>query len=173
MRTYNTTIANNLEAVISHLNSLDDNELVNVHNTYCRNQNYSDDEIYSNDEDFFNTFFEGKTNEAVRAVCYGEYEYMNEYVKFNGYGNLVSFNNPSAYIDITAIANDILEDAREYDIELEECFVLNGITYEGTEEEAKEQYEEEKEAFEEYETNEGEEFTTFDEWVRDNITIFE
>lgn len=43
-----------------------------------------------NDEDFFNTYFECKPMEAVRAVYYGDYHYMNEYVKFDGYGSLVS-----------------------------------------------------------------------------------
>jgi hypothetical protein len=35
-------------------------------------------------------FFEGKPNEAVRAVYYGDYRYMDAYVQFNGYGNLTS-----------------------------------------------------------------------------------
>ncbi|UPI12515.1 hypothetical protein [Bacillus phage SBSphiJ4] len=43
-----------------------------------------------NDEDFFNTYFEGKPMEAVRAAVYGDYHYMNDYVKFDGYGNLKS-----------------------------------------------------------------------------------
>lgn len=48
-------------------------------------------QVYENDEDFFNMFFEGKTVEAVRATQYGEYNYNDEYVQFNGYGNLDSF----------------------------------------------------------------------------------
>ncbi|AXH71048.1 hypothetical protein BSP38_006 [Bacillus phage BSP38] len=43
-----------------------------------------------NDEDFFNTYFEGKPMEAVRAAHYGDYHYMDDYVKFDGYGNLKS-----------------------------------------------------------------------------------
>ena len=45
-----------------------------------------------NDEEFFNTFFEGRVNEAVRAVCYGYYSYTDDLVKFNGYGNLESIS---------------------------------------------------------------------------------
>ncbi|APZ82469.1 hypothetical protein Goe24_02500 [Bacillus phage vB_BsuM-Goe24] len=45
-----------------------------------------------NDEDFFNTYFEGRPHEAVRAVCYGDYGYMDDYVKFDGYDNLVSIS---------------------------------------------------------------------------------
>lgn len=42
-----------------------------------------------NDEEFFNVFFEDKI-EIARAICYGNYNYAHEYVKFNAYGNLVS-----------------------------------------------------------------------------------
>lgn len=45
---------------------------------------------YNNNEDFFRTFFDNKIDEAVRAVCYGDYRYMDDYVQFNGYGNLKS-----------------------------------------------------------------------------------
>ena len=47
-------------------------------------------EYYENDEYFFNDFFNGNVIEAVRAVSYGNYNYMDEYVKFDGYGNLES-----------------------------------------------------------------------------------
>src|SRR6185312_393228 len=47
---------------------------------------------HENDEDFFNTFFENNPSGAVRATHYGEYNYSDDYVRFNGYGNLESFN---------------------------------------------------------------------------------
>ena len=46
--------------------------------------------IESNDEDFFNLFFEGKPMEAVRAASYGHYNYADDWVWFNAYGNLES-----------------------------------------------------------------------------------
>lgn len=49
-------------------------------------------DVWENDEEFFNTFFEGKPLEAVRATFYGDFRYMDEYVRFNGYGNLESLN---------------------------------------------------------------------------------
>lgn len=114
-------VKNTLEAITEYLNDLTNSELVNLHNQYCQSAGYSDDEIYINDEDFFNTFFEEKTLEAVRAVCFGEYRYQDDYVIFNAYGNLESFNNPAEHIDIKAIAADILENPEIYsDIELEE-----------------------------------------------------
>ena len=50
-------------------------------------------EYWNNDEEFFNTFFANNPTEAVRSVYYGDYNYCDEFVKFNGYGNLESFND--------------------------------------------------------------------------------
>ena len=44
----------------------------------------------SNDEDFFEVHFGNNPMEAVRAVCFGEYNYSDDYVRFNAYGNLKS-----------------------------------------------------------------------------------
>lgn len=116
-----TEVIKTEQAIREYIDGLSDSELVKLHNEYCREQNYSDDEIYTNDEDFFNTYFEGKTLEAVRAVCFGEYEYQNEYVKFNGYGNLESFNDPEPHVDKDAICTAIFEEEfTPYDIELTE-----------------------------------------------------
>ncbi len=114
-------IKNNLEAIKDYIDNLDDDEQIRLHNEFCQSHGNGDDEIYDNDDDFFNTFFDNRTIEAVRAVCYGEYNYTDSYVKFNGYANLVSFNNPENEIDITEIAEDILDNpGNYYDIELEE-----------------------------------------------------
>lgn len=58
----------------------------------CNSWNGSLDwlDYQENDEEFFNIYFEGNPNEAVRATYYGEYKYMDEYVRFNAYGNLKS-----------------------------------------------------------------------------------
>ena len=114
-------IKNNLESVKEFLNNSNTDTLVAFHNQYCQNCNYSDNEIFTNDDEFFNTFFEGRVIEAVRAVAYGEYNYSHEYVQFDGYGNLISFNDPETYIDIEEIAQNILDEPGDYyGIELEE-----------------------------------------------------
>jgi len=77
--------------IVKLIDEMTQDELIQLNNTYCQNIG-SDDEIWDNDEEFFNVFFENKVLEAVRAVCYGEYNYSDNYVKFNGYGNLESFN---------------------------------------------------------------------------------
>lgn len=130
------TIKNNIEAVIEYLNGLDNSEQIRAWNQMCQNDQRGDDEIYSNDEEFFNMFFDGKVIEAVRAVSYGEYNFQDDWVMFNGYANLESFNSPDAHIDLTEIANDILENPSDYDIELEDDeFMIIETDEEGNEDE--------------------------------------
>jgi hypothetical protein len=114
-----TTIKNNRQAVLDHLNDLSNDELVRAHDQYCENSNDPDNEIYYNDEEFFNTFF-SQVMDAVRAIAYGKYNYADEFVKFNGYANLETTNDPADWIDLSEIAEDILECPADYDIELEE-----------------------------------------------------
>lgn len=66
-------------------------EKVDIHNTYAR-ENNPDDEIYENDEEFFETYFEGRPFEAVRSSYFGHYKFSDNYVWFNGYANLDSSN---------------------------------------------------------------------------------
>lgn len=49
-------------------------------------------DVYENDEEFFNMAFEGNPMEAVRATQYGSYAFGDEYVRFDGYGNLESMS---------------------------------------------------------------------------------
>ena len=49
-------------------------------------------DVYENDEEFFNMFFEGKPAELARAIYYGDFNYNDEYIKFNGYENLETFS---------------------------------------------------------------------------------
>ncbi len=56
-----------------------------------------DDQIYNFDEDFFEIYFSGNPMEAVRAAFFGEITCWNdEYIRFNGYGNLVSMSDYQA-----------------------------------------------------------------------------
>lgn len=71
-------------------------------------------EAYPNDEDFFNTFYSHDVAEAVRAALYGNYNFNDDYVGFDGYGNLVSFNY-SEYVDeLKSEVEDIVELLLEY-----------------------------------------------------------
>lgn len=71
-------------------------------------------EVYENDEYFFETFFGNNTIEAVRAVCYGEYNYCDDLVRINAYGNLESCNNWEYEEDLQSYIDDIIENLIEY-----------------------------------------------------------
>ena len=64
--------------------------------------------FYENDEDFFNTFFADNPMEVARATFYGNYKYCDEFVRFNGYGNLESFDEYEAMKEIKAYIDDIV-----------------------------------------------------------------
>lgn len=115
-----TTIKKTEEAVKEYISGLTDSETVSAHNQMCDNLNYPDDQIFSNDEDFFNSFFENRVLEAVRAVAYGDYNYGHDWVKFNGYGNLESTSYPNDWIDEPQLIEDIINNPDDYYIEFED-----------------------------------------------------
>jgi hypothetical protein len=81
-----------INQVIDLINAMDNYDLVTLNNEYCQAANYHDSEIFANDEDFFQTFFEIDTLKAIQATQFGDYRYHDNWVTFNGYGNLDSFN---------------------------------------------------------------------------------
>lgn len=105
-----------LDLIVQHLETLTDSDLVSINNQYCQNNNMSDDEVYVNDEDFFETFFATKLD-AVRSVAYWEYNYTHDYVRFNWYGNVESFEsyNVSDMVETPEnISKDIMENPSDY-----------------------------------------------------------
>lgn len=74
------------------------------------NGRFDDIDYWENDEEFFNCFFQCKPMEAARAVYYGDYNYMDDYVKFNAYGNLESANNFKLIDDFRDYIDDIAEE---------------------------------------------------------------
>jgi hypothetical protein len=109
-----TEIKNNFEAVLEYLEGLSDSELMGVHNDFCQSINDGDNLIHDNDEDFFEMYFENDVIGAVRAASYGEYNFNDKYVKFNGYANLESFDTVADHVDLDDIANNILESPENY-----------------------------------------------------------
>ena len=65
-------------------------------------------EYWNNDEEFFNTFFYNNPTEAVRSAYYGDYNYCDKYVRFNGYGNLESFNDYDLEKEYKEYINEIV-----------------------------------------------------------------
>lgn len=86
--------------LIDEFDNLDDKSLLRIHTEF---NEY--DHVYDNtDPDFFDRYFEN-TDDAVRAVCYGDYEYMAPFVRFNGYGNLETTWNLKDFIYIDELAD--------------------------------------------------------------------
>jgi hypothetical protein len=83
-------------------------------------------EYYENDEYFFELYFSNPA-EAVRAAHFGNYNYSDDFVKFNGYGNLDSYTEHEVEEELKSSIDEILKrmEALEgkidiYDAELEE-----------------------------------------------------
>ena len=69
-------------------------------------------EFWENDEEFFNTFFNNPM-EAIRATYYGNYNYNDDYVKFNGYGNIDSYSEYERIEEIKDNIDDIVDNLIE------------------------------------------------------------
>ena len=119
--------------LLNDFNTLED--VVRELNSWNACLDYLD--VYSNDEEFFEMFFEGNPMEVARAIYYGDYNYNDEYIKFNGYGNLESFSeydykelleenieeiteNLIEYAEYISIGNEELEDLLSQYFEVEE-----------------------------------------------------
>ena len=91
-------------------------------------------EFWENDEEFFNTFFNNPM-EAIRATYYGDYNYNDEYVKFNGYGNIDSYSEYERIEEIKNNIDDIVDNLIEcyYNIYINE--ELENLLLESLEEE--------------------------------------
>lgn len=106
------------EFFTDYLENLQTDELINLWNQKSEEQSDYEDKIYYNDEFFFDDYFFTNASEAVRAVWYGNYNYMDLYVKFNAYGNLESTSNLMDFIDLEdlkdfLVENEILREAEE------------------------------------------------------------
>jgi hypothetical protein len=107
-----------IKAIIEEINCFDNDQMVQLNNEYCDQQNSPDDQIYSNDANFFADVYGGDVMEAVRAVSYGDYNYTHDWVKFNGYGNLESMNvidEDDLCESIDTIAEEVADNFHNYD----------------------------------------------------------
>jgi len=106
------------QQIIEQLQSLTANGLMQIHNEYCQSVNNCDNEIYHNEEYFFNYFFSSNPMELAKAISFGDYRYHDEFVKLDAYGNLESFDTIMNHIDIDAIAEDIIKNSNSYSLTL-------------------------------------------------------
>lgn len=106
-----------VQAVKEYLNNIFDDDLLHIYNNVQQELGYGDDEIYNNDEEFFRTFFENDVWGVVQRIHFGDWNYSHSYVKFNGYGNLVSFNIISDHINLDELAENIINKFDDLDID--------------------------------------------------------
>lgn len=64
---------------------------------------------YDNDESFFDEMYQGSVIEAIRAVCFGNYNFVDNYVKIDGYGNLESCNKWELAMTYDTFAEEIVD----------------------------------------------------------------
>jgi hypothetical protein len=100
------------QQVVDIINAMDDNELIQLNNEYCQEIGDLDSEIWGNDEDFLSTFFNNNPDALARAIFYGDYKYSDNYVRFNGYGNLETMN----YFEVSDLV-ELVPTIAEYIVE--------------------------------------------------------
>ena len=71
-------------------------------------------EFFENDEEFFESFYSGINGlEIARAIYYGDYNYNDDYVRIDGYGNLVSYTEYEMIEEIKGSIDEIVENLIE------------------------------------------------------------
>lgn len=97
------------------------------------NGNFDHLRFDNNDEEFFDTYFNNNPYEVARATFYGDYRFNDDYVYFNAYGNLESFNYIYDFItdsDIEDITEDIINNYSSYDLDYSIEVYTNLLEYE-------------------------------------------
>ena len=75
------------EKLIDCINSMNDDELVELHNCYCESAGYGDERIYSTWD--LDELLEGRTPTDILCMSFhGDFNPYHSFFWFNGYGNL-------------------------------------------------------------------------------------
>lgn len=90
--------------LLNNMEELED--IVSQINSYDGSLDYL--EYYNNDEEFFSTFFNDPM-EAVRSTYYGSYNFTDDLVHFNGYGNLDSCDQYEYEEELKASIDEIID----------------------------------------------------------------
>lgn len=73
---------------------------------------FEDLDVSEFDDEFFNVYFDGRPMEAARATFFGNIEnWQDEYIRFNGYGNLESLTEYQLHKEVLEQADDIITEA--------------------------------------------------------------
>ncbi len=99
----------NYNLFLENWNELTDESKISCFNEYASEYD-PDNQIFSFDEEFFNSFFSSPI-EAVRACYFGNIEsWSDEYIKFNGCGDLESLSTYKA----VELADDYTNEIYQY-----------------------------------------------------------
>lgn len=97
------------ETFVEKFNELWTSEKIAIFNEYCLEYGDSDNMLNSFDEDFFEMAFSNPM-EAARATFFGDIQnWSDEYIRFNGYGNLESVSEYDVDEEIDGYLEDIFE----------------------------------------------------------------
>ena len=92
------------------------------------NGSFNNLRAYENDEEFFRMFFSNDPMELARMIYYGDYEYIDEYVRIDVCGNLESLSDYQYERELKDNINEIINELMEnynniyLPAELEEVF---------------------------------------------------
>lgn len=101
-----------LEKFTEEFNNLSSNEKIAIYNEYCSEHGNSDNMLHDFDEEFFEMAFGNDPIEAAKATFFGDIQnWSDEYIRFNGYGNLESLSE----YDAVEEAEDHVDDIYEYE----------------------------------------------------------
>lgn len=82
----------NTDDIIGIISRADDDSVVEAWNEMCMDTNRTDDAVWTNDNETYETLFGGDIDAALRAAFYGDFRYTDDYCCLDGYGNLQTFN---------------------------------------------------------------------------------
>ena len=101
------------EKIQGYVNDLNDNILFQLYRKYIEINDYYDDQVYELDKDVINNIFHNtKYSKLLQLYHFGQFNIYHNYFRFDGYGNLQSFNSLDDYK--TDIINDIIDNIDEY-----------------------------------------------------------
>ena len=108
------------ETFVEKFNELSRSEKVAIFNEYCMEYGNSDDMLNSFDEEFFDMAFSNPMD-AARATFFGNIKsWSDEYIRFNGYGNLESVSEYDVDEEIDGYLEEIFEHPDTWDDYIED-----------------------------------------------------
>ena len=101
------------QKVKNYIMSIDEDELMELHNDYCDAHNNPVALIYENNDLFLNERFSNPSDLA--RVITKDYRYNHDFVKFDGYGNLESSDYVWSLInDYSELVDYVINENQSY-----------------------------------------------------------